>query len=92
MTPNWPFPQPGQPMRDDPLPPIRQPQQRAKGCHAYAEFVAAELHYAAPQPVEPRDELADLLRQYLQRREEDQAMDARLQRQLAAHLALKAAA
>ncbi len=65
---------------------------REKGCHAYAEFVAAELHYAAPQPVEPTDELADLIRRYLQRDDELAPDRARSQRMLSAHLSPKAAA
>lgn len=44
---------------------------RAEGCHAYAQYTADALGYAEPVPLEPRDELGDLLRQYLSSREED---------------------
>jgi len=37
---------------------------RAKGCHAGMEFLCSELGYAAPQPVEPRDEMAELMRDF----------------------------
>lgn len=39
---------------------------RQAGCHAYAEHVADVLGYADPQPVEPRDELAELQRQWIE--------------------------
>jgi hypothetical protein len=35
---------------------------REKGCHAYAEWVAHDLGYQPPQPADPDDVLADLLR------------------------------
>lgn len=36
---------------------------REKGCHAYAEWVAHDLGYSKPNPIDPEDELAELLRQ-----------------------------
>jgi hypothetical protein len=60
---------------------------RENGCHAYAEYVADQLSYAEPVPIEPRDEIGDLLRQYLQRKEEERARDGRLERLIAQHLA-----
>src|SRR4051812_7265690 len=36
---------------------------RAKGCHTGMTYIAEHLGYAEPVPIEPKDELADLLRQ-----------------------------
>jgi len=60
---------------------------RESGCHAYAEYVADELSYADPVPIEPHDEIGDLLRQLLQCKEEERARDERLERLIAQHLA-----
>lgn len=65
---------------------------RDTGCHAGMRYVAASLSYSMPIPVEPKDELADLLRQYLQRRDMDSRKDERLERLLNQHLAPRAAA
>lgn len=65
---------------------------RERGCHAGMQFLAASLGYAEPVPIEPKDELADLLRQYLARREEDGRRDERLDRLLQQHLGLRSAA
>lgn len=64
---------------------------REKGCHAYAEYVAETLGYALPVPIEPRDELDDLLRQYMQRQDENKVRDERLSRLIAQHLLPRAA-
>ena len=37
---------------------------RAKGFHGGMEFIAADLGYAAPSPIDPRDEAADLMRAF----------------------------
>lgn len=37
---------------------------RAKGYHDGMNFIAAELGYGTPVPVEPRDEVADLMRAF----------------------------
>lgn len=37
---------------------------RSAGCHAYMEYCAQRLHYAAPVPREPAQELAELQRQF----------------------------
>lgn len=37
----------------------------AKGVHSGFEFMAASLGYAPPVPVEPRDEVAELQRQFV---------------------------
>lgn len=39
---------------------------RARGCHAGMEFFCSALSYAAPQPVEPKDEADELRRQYIE--------------------------
>lgn len=37
---------------------------RAKGCHDGINFIAADLGYGTPVPIEPRDEVADLMRAF----------------------------
>lgn len=37
---------------------------RAKGYHGGINFIADELGYGTPVPVEPRDEVADLMREF----------------------------
>ena len=39
---------------------------RAAGCHAFMGYCAGRLHYQAPVPREPRDELAELQRAFVQ--------------------------
>lgn len=39
---------------------------RDKGCHAGMHYVAAFLSYSMPVPVEPRDEAAELQRQFIE--------------------------
>lgn len=39
---------------------------RSKGCHAYAEHVAQTLSYAEPLPIEPKDEVDELRRQFIE--------------------------
>lgn len=38
---------------------------RASGCHAFMQHCANRMHYLAPVPREPRDELADLQRSFV---------------------------
>lgn len=38
---------------------------RAAGCHEFMQHCAGRLHYQAPVPREPRDELADLQRAFV---------------------------
>lgn len=38
---------------------------RAAGCHAFMAHCSARLHYQAPVPREPRDELAELQRSFV---------------------------
>lgn len=52
---------------------------REHGCHAYMEFCARHLSYAAPQPVRPVDEVDELRRQVLEMGRTMQAALARLQ-------------
>ena len=49
---------------------------RVHGCHAAMQFLARELNYSEPVPVEPRDATDELRRQVLE-------MGAQLQRTLA---------
>lgn len=67
-------------------------EARAAGNHAVMTFLATALSYAEPLPIEPRDELADLLRQYLASREADAKKDDRLERLIQRHLGVKAVA
>ena len=38
---------------------------RAKGCHTGFAFMASELGYAPPVPIDPRDEVAELQRKFI---------------------------
>lgn len=39
---------------------------REKGCHAGMVYIARDLGYADPQPIEPEDEKAKLQREYIE--------------------------
>ncbi len=39
---------------------------RARGCHAGMVFIARDLGYSDPQPIEPEDERAKLQREYIE--------------------------
>jgi hypothetical protein len=39
---------------------------RERGCHAGMQFLAEALSYAEPVPVEPKDEAAELRREYIE--------------------------
>jgi hypothetical protein len=39
---------------------------REKGCHAGMAFIARDLGYADPQPIEPEDERAKLQREFIE--------------------------
>lgn len=58
---------------------------RERGHHGVMTFLSAELGYAPPQPIEPRDELADLLRQVLAYRELEAKRNERLDQLIAQH-------
>jgi hypothetical protein len=65
---------------------------REAGCHIAMEYLSTALSYAPPQPIEPHDELGDLLRQYLQQRERDKSRGDQIERLIAKHLKSKAVA
>ncbi len=60
---------------------------REKGYHGGFDYMAVELSYAKPIPIEPPDEMGDLIRKYLSRKESEQASDSRLERMLTQYLA-----
>jgi hypothetical protein len=51
---------------------------RAKGVHVGMEYLSAELSYAPPVAVEPRDEVADLQRQFIAATEQATANAGRM--------------
>lgn len=53
-----------------------------RGIHEGMDYIAADLGYSAPQPVEPRDELADLLRQTIEGQRDMQRRQERIERLL----------
>ena len=53
---------------------------REAGCHGVIQHLCASLGYAEPVPVEPRDELAELLRQNLEAHRESQRRQERIER------------
>lgn len=52
---------------------------RAKGCHIGMQFIAADLGYTMPTPVEPKDEMAELQRQFIEAQKSMQDMLARME-------------
>ena len=52
---------------------------RQRGYHEAAEFLMHELGYAAPVPVEPRDEAAELQRQFIAATEQMALLASRMQ-------------
>lgn len=67
-------------------------EARTAGNHTVMNFLAVSLSYAEPLPIEPKDELADLLRQYLASREADAKKDGQLEQLIQRHLGAKAGA
>jgi hypothetical protein len=63
---------------------------REIGHHDLIGFLSADLGYSDPTPIEPRDELADLLRQSIEANKETQRRQDRIERLLSP--SLKAAA
>jgi hypothetical protein len=55
---------------------------RERGFHMVMQHLAETLGYAEPQPIEPRDELADLLRQTLEAQRDMQRRQERIERLL----------
>jgi hypothetical protein len=52
---------------------------RSAGCHAFMVHCAHRLHYQAPMPREPRDELAELQRAFVQSMAELPKLAAQIQ-------------
>ena len=53
---------------------------RAKGFHAGFYFMATDLGYSQPNPIEPKDEVAELQRQFVAAAAAMQEMAAKLER------------
>lgn len=53
---------------------------RERGCHAVMQYLCSELSYAAPSPVEPADEAAELKRQYIESAKSMLRMAERIER------------
>lgn len=64
---------------------------RQKGHHEGMNYIAGELGYGTPVPVDPKDEAADLLRQALAAAEQSRKTAERLER-VVARLGLQAVA
>ena len=56
---------------------------RDKGCHAVMYFMCADLSYSQPVPIEPEDELAGLLREYLASRKAGDRMESKIDDKIA---------
>ncbi len=56
---------------------------RDKGCHAVMFFMCADLSYSQPVPIEPEDELAGLLREYLASKKSGERLEAKIDGKLA---------
>ena len=53
---------------------------RSKGCHVGMEYLTAALGYTMPAPVEPKDEMAELQRQFIESHKSMQEMLSRMER------------
>lgn len=53
---------------------------RAKGHHGGMNFIASDLGYGTPVPVEPRDEVADLMREFNASVEKQAALADKIQK------------
>jgi len=60
---------------------------RERDCHVVMEYLAAECGYAAPMPLDPGDELAELQRRYIESVSEQKHIVDRLERLVRAPLA-----
>lgn len=56
---------------------------RDEGCHAYIDYLAQALSYTRPKPVEPVDELQELMRVNNELRKQQIAMSERVEKLLA---------
>ncbi len=52
---------------------------KAKGCHAGINALCDALGYSHPQPIEPKDEVAELQKQFIAATEAMQALAARME-------------
>lgn len=52
---------------------------KAKGCHAGINALCDALGYSRPQPIEPKDEVAELQKQFIAATEAMQALAARME-------------
>ncbi len=52
---------------------------RKIGCHVIAAFENQDAGYAAPQPVDPQDESAELMRKFIESVKEQERITARLE-------------
>lgn len=52
---------------------------RAAGCHAYMRHCSARLHYAMPAAIDPRDEMAELQRQFIAAAHDQRALLERIE-------------
>jgi hypothetical protein len=53
---------------------------REKGCHDGMNFIADDLGYGTPVPIEPRDEVADLMREFNASVEKQAALADKIQK------------
>ena len=51
---------------------------RERGCHDGINYIADQLGYAEPTPIEPKDELADLIRQYIAKKDEGTKAESKI--------------
>lgn len=64
---------------------------RDKGCHAGMNFLCRELGYSETQPIEPRDEVAELQRQYIESAKAMARMAERIELLNAVQISLRSA-
>lgn len=64
---------------------------RSKGHHGGINFIAADLGYGTPVPIEPKDEAAELMRQYIEAAAEMKRTAERMER-AAGRLGMRAVA
>lgn len=55
-------------------------EARKVGCHVGLAFISSDTGYAPPQPIEPKDEMAELQKAYIQAVEAQKALIERMER------------
>lgn len=65
---------------------------RDKGHHSAFGFMCGALGYAEPQPINPKDELTELLREYMESKKQDGVKAERIERAIASMQQLRAVA